>query len=248
MTTWSLEIACRLGFSGGHNELFAMTGSSYVFCVNQDVVLADDYLERLIGFLDKNAGVGSACGVLRHEDGSVDTAGLAKSWYEKTYDIIKAPSEPEARVFGVSGALPVYRRAAVAEVSPDGKLFDGNFFAYKEDVDLAWRLDIFGWSSYVLAGARATHERGFGADKKGDAAQYAKQKLSSRNHLLTLSKDLPVEDFWLLPVILFYELGKMLYLAIFVPKSLGYISGFFRLLPETMKVRKVIWQRLKEKK
>ena len=243
-----IKLGTNAGFSSGHNALWAMSDAPYVFCVNQDVALCDDYLERIIGFFDKNTGVGSASGVLYHEDGSIDTAGLAKSWYEKIYDIIKAPSEPETRVFGVSGALPVYRRAAVAEVSPDGKLFDGNFFAYKEDVDLAWRLDIFGWSSYVLAAARATHERGFGAEKKGDAAQYAKQKLSSRNHLLTLAKDLPADKFWRLPAVVFYELGKLAYLSVFVPKSIGYVGDFFRLLPETMKVRKVVWQRLNKKK
>jgi GT2 family glycosyltransferase len=237
----------NLGFAGGHDALFAMSDAPYVFCVNQDVVLSDDYLERIVEFLEKSSNVGSASGILRHEDESVDTAGLAKNWYEKTYDIAKAPSEPETRVFGVSGALPVYRRAAVLDVSPDGKIFDETFFAYKEDVDLAWRLNIFGWSSYTIAAARAVHERAFGADKKGDATKYAKQKLSSRNHLLTLVKDLPADEFWRLPIIILYELGKMAYLSIFVPKSLGYISDFFHLLPGTIKVRKVIWQRLKEK-
>ena len=235
------------GFAGGHNALWAMSDAPYVFCVNQDVALSDDYLERIVEFLDKTPGAGSASGVLRHEDGSVDTAGLAKNWYEKVYDIVKAPNEPETRVFGVSGALPVYRRTAIDEVSPDGKPFDENFFSYKEDADLAWRLNAFGWGSFVLAEAKAVHERGFGADKKWNAAQHSKQKLSSRNHLLTLVKDLPSAEFWRLPVIVFYELGKLAYLSVFVPKSLGYIGDFFRLLPQTIKARKVVWQRLKTK-
>jgi len=238
----------NLGFAGGHNALFELTQSKYVFCVNQDVALADDYLEKIIGFIDKNPGVGSASGVLRHEDGSIDTAGLAKNWYEKVYDIIHAPSESETRVFGVSGALPVYRRAAALDVSPDGKLFDENFVSYKEDADLAWRLNIFGWSSFVLSEAEALHERGFGADKKWKASHYAKQKMSSRNHLLTLTKDLSSAEMWRLPIIVFYELGKIAYLAVFVPKALGYLPDFFRLLPQTLKVRKVIWQRLKAAK
>jgi GT2 family glycosyltransferase len=238
----------NLGFSGGHNKLFAMSQAPYVCCVNQDVVVAADYLERIVSFLERNAGVGSVAGLLSHEDGSVDTAGLVKNWYEKIYDIIKAPVEKELRVFGVSGALPVYRRAAVIEVSPDGKLFDENFFSYKEDADLAWRLNAFGWSSFVISEAKALHERGFGADKKWNAAQYSRQKLSSRNHLLTLVKDLPAADLWRVPVLFFYELGKMAYLAVFVPKALGYISDFFRLLPETIKVRKVVAERLKAKK
>jgi GT2 family glycosyltransferase len=233
------------GFAGGHNRLFALTQSEYVFCVNQDVVIADDYLARVIEFLDRTPDAGSASGVLRHADGSVDTAGLAKSWYGKIYDTTEAPAEKETRVFGVSGALPVYRRAAAIEASSDGTLFDGSFFSYKEDADLAWRLGNSGWSSFVLSDAKATHERAFGGDKKGNAAHYSKQKLSSRNHLLTLVKDLPGRELWRLPIIVFYELGKAAYLAVFVPKALGYIPEFFKLLPNALKVRKVFWSRLK---
>lgn len=238
----------NLGFSGGHNKLFAASQAPFVFCVNQDVVVAADYLERLILFLERNAGVGSAAGLLLHDDGTIDSAGLIKNWYEKIYDTDKVPVEKEARVFGVSGALPVYRRAAVTEVSPDGKLFDENFLSYKEDADLAWRLNAFGWSSFVVSEAKALHERGFGADKKWSAAQFSRQKLSSRNHLLTLVKNLPPADLWRLPVLVFYELGKFVYLAVFVPKALGYVSECIRLLPETIKVRKVVGQRLKAKK
>lgn len=237
----------NFGFAGGHNRLFALTDSAYVFCINQDVILADDYLERLVEFLDQHPTAGAAAGVLRHEDGSLDTAGLKKNWYEKVSDITRPPVEPARRVWGVSGALPLYRRAAVLEVSPDGKLFDENFFAYKEDVDLAWRLGQFGWSAYTVNSARAVHERGFGENKKWQAAEYGKQKLSSRNHLLTLVKDLPPADFWRLPIIVFYEFGKMAYTWVFVPKAAVYALEFFRLLPETLKIRKVVAVKLKTK-
>ena len=243
-----IRLENNIGFAGGHNALFALTQSEYVFCVNQDVTVGDDYLARLMEFFDRSPRAGSASGVLRHADGGIDTAGLKKTWYEKVVDMKKTPHADETDVFGVSGALPVYRRAAVVEVSPDGKIFDENFFAYKEDVDLAWRLKLFGWKSHVVSAAHAMHERGFGTDKKGDPALYAKQRLSSRNHLLTLVKDLPPAEMWRLPAVVAYELGKMAYLAVFVPKALVYLPEFFRLLPQTMKIRKVIWQRLNAKK
>lgn len=237
----------NLGFAGGHNRLFALTECEYVFCVNQDAVPDDYYLERVIELLNMSPDAGAASGVLRSKNGKIDTAGLAKNWYQKIFDMTQEPSALAFRVFGVSGALPVYRRKAIFEVSPNGKLFDERYFAYKEDVDLAWRLNMFGWNALTVSAAHAVHERGFGGNKKWDNAYAFRQKMSSRNHLLTLVKDLPSRDFWRLPVILFYELGKLAYLAVFVPKSLGYIPGFFRLLPETLKMRKVVWQRLKSK-
>lgn len=235
------------GFAGGHDELFAMSDAPYVCCVNQDAVPSPDYLERCVEFLENNPAVGSVAGVLRRPGGGVDTAGLSKNWYCRVRDLRDEPEFSETRVFGVSGSLPVYRRSAILEVSPDGKLFDENFFAYKEDVDLAWRLDLFGWKSYTLSSALARHVRGFGAEKKWKKEHHFRQKLSSRNHLLMLVKNLQFHDFWRLPGLAVYETGKAVYTALFVPKALGYIPGFFRLLPKTLWARKVVAERLNKK-
>ena len=239
-----LKVDANIGFAAGHNRLFCLSQSEYIFCVNQDVVLDKEYLHELVKALDADPGLAAVSGVLRHNDGKIDSAGMVMNWYEKIYDITKEPLAPVSRVFGVSGALPVYRRTAVLKVSPDGKLFDESFFSYKEDADLAWRLNNFGWTACAVAAAKATHERNFGGDKKWNASYFFKQKLSSRNHLLTLVKNMPAKNFWRLPVVVFYELGKMLYLAVFVPKSLGYIPKFFWMLPNALKARKVIWQRI----
>jgi GT2 family glycosyltransferase len=235
------------GFAGGHNELFVMSDAPYVCCVNQDTVPSPEYLERCVAFLENNPAVGSVSGVLRRPNGSVDSAGLSKNWYCRVRDLRDEPEFPETPVFGVSGSLPVYRRAAVLEVSPDGKLFDANFFAYKEDVDLAWRLDLFGWKSYALSGALARHSRGFGGEKKWKREHHFRQKLSSRNHLLMLAKDLQFHDFWRLPGIVVYEIGKAVYTALFVTRALGYITGFFRLLPKTLAARHAVADKLEKK-
>jgi len=235
----------NLGFSEGHNHLFSLTESEYVLCLNQDAVLAYDYIERVVAFLDAAPGAGSASGLLVRGDGQVDSAGLIKNWYEKIYDLTELPTLPIVQVFGVSGAAAVYRRCAVLDVSTDGKLFDRNFFAYKEDTDLAWRLHSFGWKSYLVSAARAVHQRGFGSEKKWRPEHYFRQKLSSRNHLLVLVKNLPTRCFWRLPFLAFYELGKFCYLAVFVPKSLGYVKEFLNLLPDTLKARKIIADKLK---
>ncbi len=240
-----LQSETNLGFAGGHNRLFAMNAAPYVFCVNQDTSMDKDYLAVLVAFLEATPGAAAVAGALHHDDGSMDTAGLKKNWYEKVSDIKIPPRGAATPVFGVSGALPVYRRAAALAVSPDGKLFDENFFAYKEDVDLAWRLGTFGWRAYVVAAAEAVHERGFGEDKKWNPAYFRKQRLSSRNHLLVLVKNLPPADYWRVPAIVFYELGKIAYLAVFVPRALGFLPEFFRLLPQTLKMRKVLRNKLK---
>jgi GT2 family glycosyltransferase len=246
-----LKVGANIGFAAGHNRLFSLSQSEYVFCVNQDSELKSDYLEKVILFMDADQRVSSAEGKLLRADGRIDSAGLAKNWYEKVFDIganktDRGEFNNTAEVFGVSGALPVYRRATVMKVSPDGKLFDESFFSYKEDVDLAWRLFNFGYKSFCIGGAIAEHIRSVGEGKKSDKSEAWRQKFSSRNHLLSLVKNLPPGEYWKITIICFYELGKAVYLCIFLPSALGYIPEFFRMLPNAQKARKVIWSRLRD--
>lgn len=77
-------------------------------------------------------------------------------------------------VFGADGAVPTYRKAALESIklpilAPAGKekvdeyeYFDEDFFMYKEDVDLAWRLRLAGWRAVYEPTAEAWHGRGSG--------------------------------------------------------------------------------------
>ncbi len=72
------------------------------------------------------------------------------------------------RVFGLSGALVMYRATALQAVRFEDEFFDHDFFAYKEDVDLAWRLQHLGWDAWYEPRAIAHHYRGmYGPDGVG---------------------------------------------------------------------------------
>jgi GT2 family glycosyltransferase len=57
------------------------------------------------------------------------------------------------KVFAGSGGGSILRRAALDEVGA----FDPLYFAYYEDVDLAWRLQRSGWRARFLPSAQASH-------------------------------------------------------------------------------------------
>ena len=57
-------------------------------------------------------------------------------------------------MFGASGAAALYRRAMLDDVRVEGEWFDENFFAYREDADLAWRAQLLGWRCRYVAAAR----------------------------------------------------------------------------------------------
>jgi GT2 family glycosyltransferase len=49
--------------------------------------------------------------------------------------------------------------AFIRDVSIDGEFFDEDFFAYREDADVAWRARLFGWRAVVVPDAIAYHVR-----------------------------------------------------------------------------------------
>jgi GT2 family glycosyltransferase len=62
-------------------------------------------------------------------------------------------------VFGATGAACLYRRAMIDDISIDGEFFDSDFFAYREDADVAWRAQLLGWKCLYTPLARAYHVR-----------------------------------------------------------------------------------------
>jgi GT2 family glycosyltransferase len=62
-------------------------------------------------------------------------------------------------IFGPSCAAAIYRRQALDDTAIGGQYFDEDFFAYREDADLAWRCRLLGWNSIYVPGAVALHRR-----------------------------------------------------------------------------------------
>ena len=53
----------------------------------------------------------------------------------------------------------MFRRPFVEAVSVDGEFFDEDFFAFREDADLAWRAQLMGWKCLYVPSAVAWHVR-----------------------------------------------------------------------------------------
>ncbi|MBI2990250.1 MAG: glycosyltransferase family 2 protein [Candidatus Magasanikbacteria bacterium] len=142
-------------------------------------------------------------------------------------------------VFGLSGAFPLYRCSDLKEsLYANGSLFDESYHAYKEDVDLAYRLLSAGKSSLVLLDIFAYHDRSGAGPREMEDMEAAKNKRlqsewvryhSYKNHLMTLYKNeygfnFLLDFFW----ILWYELKKFFWLLIFDRKVLKGFSEIFR--------------------
>jgi GT2 family glycosyltransferase len=166
----------NLGYTGGHNlgiERALALGAEWVLVLNADVVLSPDYLATLLADADRpgREWVGALTGkVLRAEGPELarttvgDTVGIRMTRSGRHFDV--GADEPDtgrwdrpAEVFGVSGCIALYRVAAVADVKVSTGFFDDDFFVYREDVDLAWRLRGRGWAARCVPAAVAWHRR-----------------------------------------------------------------------------------------
>jgi GT2 family glycosyltransferase len=96
--------------------------------------------------------------------GILDSTGIYFTPSLRHFD--RGSGEPDAGayehfefVFGVTGAAALYRREMIEDVSVDGEFFDQEFFAYREDADLAWRAQLLGWKCLYVSTAVAYHVR-----------------------------------------------------------------------------------------
>ena len=71
-------------------------------------------------------------------------------------------------VFGASGAAAFFRRDFIEDVSVEGEFFDEEFFAFREDGDLAWRAQVMGWKCLYVPTAVAWHVRRVTPERRRD--------------------------------------------------------------------------------
>lgn len=254
------------GFAAGHNKALHMSDSEYVLVLNQDIILEPNFLEVIVNFLDTHPGVGAVTGKLlqwnfekNKKTNIIDSCGLKIFKNHRIVELGAGEADDKKwntsrEVFGVSGAAPVYRRTALEDVASSGEFFDKDFFSYKEDIDLAYRLCLFGWKSWFLPEAVAYHDRtarGSG-EKNIDTARQRKSKSifvnyhSYKNHLFFLFKNVPAGIWWRYGYrIKWYEFKKLIYLLFFERQTLKAWGEFFKKLPVMRKKRKWIMRHKK---
>ena len=144
----------NLGYSGGCNFGAKNAKGEYTIFLNNDTLHTKNWIEELIGFLDKNPQAGAAQPKILNATNkdTFDYAGGAGGYIDKycfpfvrgrifnslekdsnQYDDIK-------KIFWASGAAFIIRTELLRELN----YFDNIYFAYMEEIDLCWRLQALG--------------------------------------------------------------------------------------------------------
>ena len=149
-----LKSETNLGYSGGCNFGAKNAKGEYTIFLNNDTLHTKNWIEELIGFLDKNPQAGAAQPKILNATNkdTFDYAGGAGGYIDKycfpfvrgrifnslekdsnQYDDIK-------KIFWASGAAFIIRTELLRELN----YFDNIYFAYMEEIDLCWRLQALG--------------------------------------------------------------------------------------------------------
>lgn len=239
------------GFAGGHNQAIRLSQSDYFLVLNPDVTLDPGYIRRLIQVMDRDDRIGSATGKLlfKSDRSYIDSTGLVIYKTRRAFDRGATESseayQQSGEVFGVSGAAAMYARRMIEDISINGEFFDEDFFAYKEDVDVAWRAQIMGWKAYFEPTALSYHERGWKEGGRSSKPLFVR-RLSYINRYKMIWKNDQINNVIknLIPI-LFYEILSFTYALVREPKLLGAWVSFFRKLPELSKKRRMIQSKRK---
>ena len=268
-----LQNTRNLGFSRAHNQAILLTQAPYILVLNPDVILRPDWIERAVALFDSHPEYAAIGGkTLRfqytHDDlkeveesGIIDSTGLVMNRSRYCTDRGAGESdsgqyEQATDVFGISGSCLMLRRTAINEIRWKDEFFDEDFFAYKEDIDLAWRLQRRGWTIRYEPSLVALHHREIRAVSSSNNFFVARNHrnrsqrisyLSLRNHLMMLMKHERAETFVRDGYrIVWQEFKKFFFLLLMQPKSLAGIRDALKRFSVMKQKRLMLEQQAKK--
>jgi GT2 family glycosyltransferase len=232
------------GFAAACNQGARAARGVYLALLNNDAWAEPQWLAELVRALEgQPERVGMAASKMLFADRPqiinstgicVDRSGI--SW-DRLGGTLDNPAETPADVFGPCGGAALYRRVLFEELGG----FDETFFAYLEDVDLAWRARWRGWQALYVPSARVYHAHS-GTGKEGSAF---KTFHLSKNKVFWIAKNYPWPHLLIWgPWLMFYEVlsqGFAVRMGQGVSALAGRLAGW-RALPELLRQRRQIFR------
>jgi len=232
-----VELSENTGFAAGNNRGFEAARAPLVATINNDAIPDPDWLAGLVrgAAAHPDAGMLASRMVYLHDPEVIDSAGIGLDPLGIAWDRgAGAPvrDDDEGHVFGASAGAALYRRELLQATGG----FDERFFAYLEDVDLAWRARWLGWQARYVPAARVRHMHSATWAEDSPLKTYH----LGRNKVWLIAKNYPLGPLlrWL-PLILAYDAAS-LPVTVSRQRSLaavrGRLAGLAR-LTETWKSR-----------
>lgn len=236
----------NIGFAGGVNVGIRRSielESKYVALFNNDAVADKDWLKNLVGFLEKHSLAGTVTSkIMDSQKQYLDSTGdFYTSWGlafpRGRREPVSDKYDKDVWVFGASGGASLYRVKMLQEIG----LFDEDFFAYYEDVDVSFRAQLAGWKVGYEPKAIVYHSIGTTSSRIKGFTTYQ----TIKNYPWLFWKNVPWQ---LVPTILpRFSLSYLSFMASSVAR--GQIGPVLKgLLYSSLLLPKKLWQRQQVKR
>ncbi|NTV46506.1 MAG: glycosyltransferase family 2 protein, partial [Chlorobiales bacterium] len=212
----------NLGYAGGCNYGFGKTAGKYVVFLNNDTEQEPDWLLKLVEFAETDDQIGALqpkiLSIQARDRGErvFDYAGAAGGLIDnlgypysrgRVFDTLeedRGQYDTISEIFWASGTAMFMRRSVGDAVG----LFDEDFFAHMEEIDLCWRMLLAGYKVYAVPQSVVYHYGGATLAMGNPRKVY----LNHRNNIVMLIKNRALTRLMLnLPVRVTLEVASMLY-------------------------------------
>lgn len=148
----------NVGFGTAVNRLVSLAEGTLLAVLNDDILIEEGFLDRLLAPLDHGASASAGVLVRDERPTEIESAGIVIDRFLGGYDYLQGESvevlasDLPAPLGPCAGAAAWHREAFTALGG-----FDERFFAYCEDVDLAIRMSQIGIDCALATDAVARH-------------------------------------------------------------------------------------------
>ena len=219
-----IENSENLGFAPAVNQGISKAKNEYIFSLNNDTELTKGSIKHMLDLISSDEAVFSVqAKMLQYNNKQlVDDVGdeyNLLAWTKKTGENHSSDEFVEVKdIFSSCAGAALYKKSILEELG----MFDSNFFAYMEDVDLAIRSKINGYKNLLCPQAIVYH---IGSATSGSRYNEFKVKLAARNNVWVVYKNIPIPLKIINFIFLFF--GFLIKYIFFLKKGFGsvYLAG-----------------------
>src|SRR3989344_1924080 len=262
-----VESKLNLGMWPGHEELLKNSTGKYILSVSVDVMIEEHFVEKAVTICESDSEIGAVqakiyqynlgelTSGLYKQSTTIDTCGFAMTRERKVINIGHGKKDgsdfsKQRVIFGVEGAVPFFRQTALEDCRINGWIWDPDYFWYGDDLDLAWRMTLFGHKQIYSPEVVAWHDRSttkgnvvtdflsdyVGRRKTRQQIPIRKRRLDWSNTRFTIIKNDYLRNILRdLPAIIMREINVQGYAGLFEQKVLLEWGRFLLLLPRMIR-------------
>lgn len=190
-----IKLERNLGFAEANNIGVRHARGQWLALLNNDAFPAVDWLEQLYGARKRNPEYAFFASKLinAQDQSSVESTGdiyhVSGNAWHRDYNLFEEQAiDDEGEVFSACAAAAFYNRQAFEKVGG----FDEDYFSHIEDIDLGFRLQLYGYRCMYVPSAKVLHIGSASFGKESDHTVYQVH----RNTVWTYFKNMPTRQLW----------------------------------------------------